>query len=143
MFWWQYILLVVAGMFFGVFLSASVYFLISYFHNRKLKKLLPSKDKKEISRWLEQEDVKKALLNPGNVKISDKKEAEEDERERFNKYREFEKLRRISQGKSELNQAIKDKGDGRELRERWSISGKPDFGDTTDEPKSKRGISFD
>jgi hypothetical protein len=143
MFWWQYAMLIGGGAILGVFLSAITYFIFSWIQNRKLKKMLPTKDKKEISKWLKQEDTKKVLLNPGNVNITDTKEAEQNERERFDKYREFEKLRRISQGKPSTNYTATIPELSTKPTERGSISNKFDFGDATAKSKPKRKFDFD
>ena len=134
---------IAGGAILGVFLSAITYFIISWLQNRKLKKMLPTADKKEISKWLKQEDTKKVLLNPGNVNITDTKEAEQDERERFDKYREFEKLRRISQGKSDVSYTASIPEFSTKPTERRSIQNDFDFGDATAKSKPKRKFDFD
>lgn len=141
--WWGYILGIVGAIMIGVFFGSIGFFLHAWVQNRKLKKSLPVKDKKEVSQWLKQPDVKEALLNPGNVNLTDTKEAAEDERKRFDNYREFEKLRRIGQGKSDIKTTDTSLRSEEGTTGRGNISTKYYFGDEPVKPKSKGKFHFD
>lgn len=98
--WWMYLLAILIGLLGGALLVSVGYFIHAKFQSKWLKKKMENmpKDKKLVSQWLEQPNVKKVMLDGGPITKLDEKEAEEDERERFQKFREFEKLRRINQG---------------------------------------------
>jgi hypothetical protein len=80
-----YIIVAVLGAIIGgAGLVALIYMMIDYFSTAKLKKKANLITKQEA-------------LNPGKVKEIDIKEVQEDDRRRFEKFREFEKLRREGQ----------------------------------------------
>lgn len=79
--WWYLIAFVIAFIL-GFIIVALLYKLIQAFQNRSDMRKVP--------------DSKQELLDPGKPKEISIKEVEEDERIKFEKYREFEKLRRVA-----------------------------------------------
>lgn len=96
--WWVWLFGLLGALLIGAAGAGAVYMINAMIKNRKMKKGLP-KDKKELSEYLKQDDASKVMANPGHAKQYDIKEVEENDRREFESYREFEKLRRIEQGK--------------------------------------------
>lgn len=136
--WWHYVLGVIGAMIAGAFIASVFFFLHSKMQNRKQKKNIPT-TKDEVSKWLQLPEIKEAMSYPGKSTPLDKKEAEEDERDRYNKYREFEKLRRVAKGESESDIKPSDERPDFKQSERGSI---PDKSNSSNSDKY-RTVDFD
>lgn len=92
-----YIAVIVSGLIGGTMLIALGYLLFSFLRGLMIKKKIPQdKSPDDPKHW--RTSKKKNLADPGNKEITEK-EVEEIEREQYNKFREFEKLRRAAESK--------------------------------------------
>lgn len=78
--WWLWFVMALGALFTGAFFAAIAYFVYDYYNMKKLKAAIP-KDPK-------------ILMDGGDTTKMDVKEVQDNDREKFSKYREFEKLRR-------------------------------------------------
>lgn len=125
--WWVWLIGIIGSLLIGAFIVSVIFFIYSFFNNIKIKKAMANlpKSKKEISEYIKNPEVKKLMLDGGTPTNSDEKEVKEDERKKSGKFREFEKLRRIAQGKPGTYSA--DKGDDKlskrsDIQERFDSS---------------------
>lgn len=133
--WWMYLLVILIGLLAGALLVSVGYFFHAMIQSKQLKKKMQNmpKDKALVSQWLEQDNVKKVTLNGGPITRLDEKEAEKDERERFEKFREFEKLRRFDKPTTASNSGVEQRKDIKELSGRNSIPSRINNSPSTDQ----------
>lgn len=141
-----WILIVIGILIFSVGLTIITFIVITKIKdNLKIKKKLP-KDKKQVSEYIKAND-KFFLSKP--LENIDKKEVEEDDRRRFDKIREFEKLRRVATNerrddrKRESNNYYERDA---ELQRRELLQNKPDSippGHFRDVAKERRKLKLD
>ena len=95
--WWMWFVIPIGALIFGAMLGALIYLGFSKFYDWKIKRQLPGKgkDKKANSEWIKEN--KDVLKDGGPLQPQDKMEVQKNESRKREKFREFEKLRRISQ----------------------------------------------
>ena len=117
----------------GAFISAVWYLAYHFYMKYQDKKLGVPKSKKDVSEWIKAN--KEELKDAGNIKITDRKEAEEDDKRRFAKYREFERLRHLVKTESSSGEhssngesvSVPGKDDRSSVKDRTSDSGTVDL----------------
>lgn len=107
---WYYFGAFVGGIITSFLISFVSLMLYDVYTKWKLKRKIP---KDEVT-----------LKDPGKPMLINQKEVENDERTRLNKFREFEKLRRIDRIEG-IKRAVESEGDDNRESERSSISYKP------------------
>lgn len=137
-----YVLGIIGAVVGAAFVVSFIYLVYVFLQNRKLKKVMPD-IKDPIIR-------KEEMFDIGKVKDIDIKEVKEDERNKFERYREFEKLRRFNQGKPNANSGKGiSTGNSRES-ERSPVENKPsdnrksvDLGNTQTDRSNRKSVSLD
>ena len=125
---------IVGGLILGALLVFAIYGITTIISGRRLKKKLPN----VIDRKMSDE-----MLNPGKATELSIKEVQEDERRKIDKYREFEKLRRLDEGKSaaQSNRGIYARTFSDE--QRTGVQIKASDIDSKPDNKARRTIKFD
>lgn len=91
---WLYLIVAIGALLIGAIVFAFVYLVMNWLYDLiVIKARRKLKDKKKVSRWVEENQE---FFKSKKVPEQSKKEVENDERRRAEKFREFEKLRRIA-----------------------------------------------
>lgn len=115
MVWWMWLLIIFAAIVVGSMIGALVYLSWSKIQEWKLKRQLPNKgtDKKLNSEWIK--DNKDLLKDAGPAIPLTEMEVKQDDTNKLSKFREFEKIRRLSQ-QSKSNDSSIDRASSKQRR---------------------------